>query len=543
MTSLWLIAAFAARAARADDCVDGRVTMDGVEQSDLAAALAAADAGSTIEVCAGTYVGPFEATVPVELVAPDGPEDTVLDGAGAGSVLTLPGGSVVSGFTVTGGASPTNGGGLRLTSASDTLIEDCTFTGNRAVAGGGAVFVPDGSTLHARDSRFTGNTAGWGGGFLIGNRTARRPTVPNLGVVLDLEDSLVSENSAVGIAGSTDNPGGGGIIGYDATVVGGEVSDNTTSRVLIGRFGYLSNGGGLHLVGETELVDTVVRNNVADGSGGGIFVADGATALLEDVLVEGNESVQYAGGISAVSSLTAPIEVFAYGSEIRGNHANYNGGGLMVGGGVVWYGGEFTGNSAGSGGGLYIASGSHALADMEFIGNTALWYGGGAGGNSVSRSSSHTLSITDCVFEDNVAQRGTGGGLDLGQPATITGSRFRGNVAPDGGGLALYGWGSSAFPMPYTLVDLDLKHNEATASGGALLLDGKVAVTADDVDVKKNDAPVGGGANVKDGSITSVGGDWKNNDLDDVWVAKIAAGYADLEDFACTNAGCVELDE
>jgi fibronectin-binding autotransporter adhesin len=545
---LTTIAMMARVAMAGDDCAEGRVTLDGADQPDLATALAAAVDGSQIDVCAGTYVGNFVSTAVVDLVALEGAEDTILDGNLTGTVLTLPGGSTIEGFTVTRGAAATNGGGLRLASPGETLILDCVFEGNQALAGqGGAVHGPDGSTVLAWDSAFLGNTAASGGGIALGSATVQ-PGIPNVGTLLDLDGSVVSGNTAAGTLTPLAAGRGGGVLAYDAIVLEGEVSANLARNRQAGFCRAIAQGGGIALVRNATVEDTEISANTSEGSAGGLLLSNGTTVVLDDVLVEGNASTDFlgsGGGVFVSAPFSGSSHVIADGTRIVGNHSPYRGGGVALSGpdpGILtWTGGEIAENTAPNGGGLYLSYGSIALEEVEFVENVATRYGGGVAGGAMPTFFAWTLSITGCLFDANVAETRTGGGVDLGQPATITDTEFVDNVAAQGGALSLYGWGTrSPTPMAYTLVDVELKNNEATVSGGALNITNDAAVTATDVELKKNDAPVGGGLFVENGSIDAIDSEFDKNDPDDVWVAKIATGYTDLEDFFCDNTGCIE---
>ncbi len=548
---LTIVAMLAGMAMAKDQCPDGQVTLDEVVQPDLATAFALAGEGSRIEVCAGTYVGSFATAAVVDVVGVEGAEVTILDGNLTGSVLTLPGGSAVEGLTVTRGSSATDGGGLRLTSPGETLILDCVFDGNLAPAGkGGAVSAPDGSTILAWDSVFSGNTASLGGGIAAGSATVQ-PGIPNAGVTLDLDGSVVSGNTAAGtlvprVAGT-----GGGVLAYDATVLDGTISGNIAKNRQVGFITSLAQGGGMTLVRDATVRETVISGNTTEYAGGGLHLTGGTTVVLEDALIEGNTSTDRfgaGGGVQAVSPFGGSLTVYADGTEIVGNSVQNEGGGIALSGPnapalLTWIGGEVSDNTAGDGGGLFLRTGSIALEDMAFTGNIAEDYGGGVAGRAVSTffAPRYPVWITGCSFDGNVAESATGGGVDLGQPATLTDLEFKDNLADQGGALSLYGFGkSSPTPMQYTLVDVEMKDNEATTSGGGLNITNNAAVTATDVEVKDNVAPVAGGLLVENGSITSTDGDFKSNAPDDAWVAAVATAYFDLEDFSCDNLGCVQ---
>lgn len=237
---------------------------------------------------------------------------TLTDGAGS------PGGVVVDwgenltldNVVVTGGISPTVGGGIAVLGSDSPdafrfTLRDSVVSGNSALQAGGGLFVDETevtvliqtSSLIANDaltgggiaadlllgdvtverSTLSGNTAGVrGGGFYAGTLyngssvTVRQSTVSGNsapdggGLFIDylygallLENSTVSGNNAVGEPGST---GGGLFIGYlygeggTAIVRHSTVANNTAVR-----------GGGIFLEsGGLSVEHTIVANNVAE---------------------------------------------------------------------------------------------------------------------------------------------------------------------------------------------------------------------------------------------------------------------------------------
>ena len=132
----------------------------------------------------------------------------------------------------------------------DVTVEQSTISGNTAGVRGGGVYAGtlyNGSSLNIRRSTISGNSAPDGGGLFV----------DYLYGSLLLENSTVSGNSAVGEPGST---GGGLFIGYlygeggTAIVRHSTLANNTAVR-----------GGGIFLESGGISVDhTIVANNVAE---------------------------------------------------------------------------------------------------------------------------------------------------------------------------------------------------------------------------------------------------------------------------------------
>src|SRR6185503_1819415 len=106
------------------------------------------------------------------------PEQTIIDGDGAGSVVSFRSGetraAVLRGFTIRGGKSINFGGGIYIASASPT-VRGNVITGNQSCTGVG-IYSSFGSPL-IQANRITANviagcTGGWGIGVYIGGNSA-----------------------------------------------------------------------------------------------------------------------------------------------------------------------------------------------------------------------------------------------------------------------------------------------------------------------------------------------------------------------------------
>ena len=234
----------------------------------IQSALEAASAGDEVLVAAGTY---FEAIdllgKAVVLRGAEGAEATIVDGTGLdGSVIQCISGegpdTVISGLTITKGVAGSPipgqpgfrfGGGLFVRDASPT-IEDCRFIANRAGFGGGAYLLRSASVVRGclfHDNR--ANTDGGGAQFFDG--------------------SVVVENCVFTLNKATQSHGGGAhfVIGTP-TMIDCTFSNNTAT--VGGGFSFFSTG--------TAMVATglMVSSNIANGTGGGIWVNAGVDQLL-----------------------------------------------------------------------------------------------------------------------------------------------------------------------------------------------------------------------------------------------------------------------
>jgi hypothetical protein len=412
---------------------DGLVTLDGTQGfADLHEALLAASSGSELLLCPGQYVGPFETTVPVSLVSLEGAEVTALDGDGAGSALALPGGSTVTGLTLTGGSSA-QGGGLRLTSEGTLLVQDCAITGNHADLGGGLALFP-GSTVTLAGTTVANNSASEeGGGLFVG-----------AGALLDLGDSVVTSNVTDG--------SGGGVALHDAALAGGTVSDNSSNPSAAVGFWTCGGpwGGGIYATGDSEISGTDVHGNTAI-MGGGLGAVAGRV-VLTDVLVHGHQGATMGGtGINACS-----VELELLGAtEVYENSSSESGAGLYASASLV-EGGVFRDNVADWAGGGVV------LLRSELVGATIV-------GNQADRGAGVALwtgTLRECTVTANGAVT-QGGGLDVvgeegDEPSAIYDTIVADNTAPAGAALSVYGIG--------LLVELSSVWRNASVSGGAVVL-------------------------------------------------------------------------
>lgn len=236
------------------------------------------ESGDTVMVRPGTYYERLTiADKAITLQSTDGPEATIIDGEGLGTVLSIlwqPATAVVDGFTITNGNGG-SGGGVYVIQA-DPTIRNSIITGNRASTGGGVY-------------------AYWGACYL------------------SLENVTISDNIAT--------YDGGGIYGNVSCVPvrNSDIVNNTAG----------GNGGGIAGVGYCGGVwaySTVISGNIAGGYGGGLFTGYGSSACAPVVraqtsLVVGN-SAQAGGGVYSGYNGRA----FILDSTVADNVADIGGG-------------------------------------------------------------------------------------------------------------------------------------------------------------------------------------------------------------------------
>ncbi len=251
----------------------------------IQSAINAVACSATICVKPGTYPGLIDFKgKKINLVSSNGPAVTILNGGGAGPVVsfkTAEGpGSILDGFKVMNGKFPT-GGGIYISNASPT-IRHCIIqknvaatTSSNSFPRGGGVWVGGASAKPVITcTRFLGNHADYAGGGLL--------TAGSADPYLRLDH--FEGNTA---------PYGGGIAAY------------SHGRLDVGTTLFLSNqatgdGGGIHagvVYGNVLVRQCWFKGNRAGGSGGGMWIPAGLAQVLNNTF-DGNQAA-VGGGIAA----------------------------------------------------------------------------------------------------------------------------------------------------------------------------------------------------------------------------------------------------
>ena len=240
-----------------------QVVQDGIDEAPIVGCY-------EIDVHPGTYTENIDFMgYDVDVRGVDGPLATVLDGGGAGSVVTIASGESASarltGFTVTNG-SATKGGGIYI-EASDPRIEDNIITDNEVTgspASGGGVYLYD-SDAEISANEITDNVAGYGGDD-DGNDGG--------GITILYGAPLVQGNV---IASNLAGDGGGiWVARSDATILHNVIDSNEADDAgVTDDSGYTltGQGGGVDFQADTDGVsftNNIVTNNVAGSHGGGV---------------------------------------------------------------------------------------------------------------------------------------------------------------------------------------------------------------------------------------------------------------------------------
>jgi predicted outer membrane repeat protein len=416
-------------------CQSTKVVGDGTTGSCTEAALDAVLSGSgTITFNCGTAQIDLSSTKTIQA-------HTTIDGGG---MLTLSGQNARRLFVVNGGASLTlrnivltngsssgDGGAIYNDLGGALILENSTIRNSKAGASGGAIVSYGALTIAG--SRLENNEA-LNGGALYPRWSGAQTTIVG---------SVLFNNRAT----DTTDGWGGAILAWDGaavTIEGSDISSNSAR-----------NGGGIYNFDNSILTlqsNTLLQNNVATLSGGGVFNA--GTATLSNVTLNGN-SASIGGGLASVGTATLS------NVTLNGNSAS-SGGGLINGGSATLNNITLNGNSAtNSGGGLYNNS-TTALSNVTLSGNTAA-----NGGGLYSYNGTATLS--NVTLSGNSATNDGGGIYEDGGTATLSNVTLSGNSATNGGGI-FNNFGTT------TLTNATLSGNSATNGGGIYRKDGLVQV-------------------------------------------------------------------
>jgi hypothetical protein len=384
----------------------------------ISRALTVSVAGDTINVAAGTYVGALSVTKAVSIVGA-GPASSTIDGnqtAAAIVTAVAPTATVtISGFTVQNGKS-NFGGGIEILEGgvvlnNDVITHNTATTTSNAVVGGGGIGLDGsqfgGASLDATNVTITANTstAAGGGAFLAAPAT--------------FHDVTVSNNTA--------GTSGGGV---------------NIARVLTADTPRLSTA---------DTNGTSITGNTAGSAGGGVAVLAASTLALTSLDSVGNNTAVNGGGIYVAENATATLD----GASVSGNTANGgataaggNGGGVFNSGTLtITHHATFTGNKAVAStnttnalrgfGGAIVNDSPFGLTPVLTISDSTITGGLPAGafnateGGALAQFSPTAATLTNTTLTGNTAF--LGGGVYAGTGVTLTGSQLSANIAVEGG--------------------------------------------------------------------------------------------------------------
>lgn len=200
---------------------------------------------------------------------------------------------------------------------------------------------------------------------------------------------------------------------------------------------------------------TIDSNIIADNSGSGIAIIDAATAVMSSTITQNN------GGIYATRS-----NVTIEGNVISNNIGDWSGGGIYVENGAtaLIVHNEITGNEAGNGGGIgTFQSGDLTISHNVITDNLATEGGGGGVTIDVGSAPPFSFTMTHNIINGNEAQQYGGGGIVVFGRATgnISFNEITNNIHMSGGG-----GGISAYANGDLLISNNTITGNSTQEGG-----------------------------------------------------------------------------
>ena len=270
-----------------------------------------------------------------------------------------------------------------------------------------------------------------------------------------LNNSNVSGN----MTGSSGDGGGIATNIGDVTLIGSNVTNNTTGISL-------GDGGGISTSsGDVMLINSSVSNNVTTGTsgeGGGIRTSTG-NVTLNGSSVANNTTGSFAqgGGIFTNSG-----DVLLTDSSVAGNSTGdvASGGGIFANTGNVTLidstvANNLTGEDA-DGGGIFVTDGSVTLTDSTIANNST--GGNSDGGGIFTRNGDVTLTDSS-VSENSTGVGGDGGGIHTSDgDVTVTRSAINSNVSREDGG------GIETFSGNVLVFNSTISGNQAFGAGGGI---------------------------------------------------------------------------
>ncbi len=426
----------------------------------------AAEPGSVVEVCPGTWSERLVISDTLTLQGALGRAVPVIDATGlAGPVIELSAGATLRDLVLTGGtgapspdpvilAANTMGGGLMALLAADgVVLSGVRIEGNRAEVGGGVVG-PIAGSMQLIDTVISNNTAERsGGGAVLFTADLQGVSIEGNaandlgGGVWVVGASTVSSDLGTVVSGNTAQDGGGVYLAPDAAWTGGTVAGNmglasgggvqasersSVSGTTI-RDNSAARGGGVTTADEVDLTGVSVLGNLAD-SGGGVY-ATGVLRVWSSTVADNRATVDLGGGFRIEGAFLALQDTSVVDNEALGG-----GGGIAASASQVEIdAGDMTGNQATHGGAVYAALGADCVTGcvvdlrggVALDDNTAVSDGGAVWSEVRVLGDSTTLSrntadrggavfafdggleLSSCALADNTAREGGAVYVDL----------------------------------------------------------------------------------------------------------------------------------
>lgn len=339
-------------------------------------------------------------------------------------------------------------------------VNDSIISENSAVDDGGGVANYGIMTLN--NSTVSGNSSTDDAGGIINHGT------------MTLDNSIVSANAS-GLAGSASSAShdGGGIYNSSGSITlnNSTVTGNSAT----------DDGGGITNFDTITLTNSTVSGNTANDNGGGIYNWKGGTVTLTDSIVSGNITTDYGGGIwnytngvVDLTNTTVSLNTAVGGAGIY----NYRGTVSLANSTVS---SNSVTSNINNGGGIYNdSSATLTLTRSTIFGNSTGNQGGG-----IYNANSSTLTMSNSTISGNSSGSAAGGVQNVSSSTlTMINSTISANSAGAYGG----GIGNSG---TITLIDSAITENSSGQGGGGIQTSGTGTLV--NTTISGNSAAQGGG--------------------------------------------------
>ena len=300
--------------------------------------------------------------------------------------------SIVNNIKVTGNSGKLGSGGFHCYKGKVTM-NNVEASGNHSDTSCGGVYSTQFCDLTMNDCLVEKNTAPRGAGVMVNARAS-----------MTLNNVVIRYNEASEGAGVYVNSNVSNATINDCEIVGNvsKKRESTTGNMILGV------GGAIYMNTATKtssgqsilhVNNTVIRDNEAEGIGGGVYVNIQMHMYMDGCTIENNKSGDMGGGIYQASGTLLSVK----DTDIIGNTSAGTGSAIYAGSDFTLDGGKITGNKTTDGVAVYLAP---ARYDGHSYTNATIKLGG----DLIICDNQGTME-GDLYFDEGVAAAGTVGGF------------------------------------------------------------------------------------------------------------------------------------